>query len=162
MKKFLTLALIVLAICVCLTGCVDNDAEQPAKVTYTAEAGTTQSIGEIKASDYRKSDYYANDYFIAVMLTAKNAEPVQVLNEKTNTYNFMLLMSDGDELLKVIRPIKEMFAVNVNPETKTTEYAIVFYSNYSLEERDFTLSISLGEDKYETIKLTEQRKNGDD
>ena len=162
MKKFLTLALIVLAICVCLAGCVDNDAEQPAKVTYTAEAGTAQSIGEIKASDYRKSDYYANDYFIAVMLTAKNAEPVQVLNEKTNTYNFMLLMSDGDELLKVIRPIKEMFAVNVNPETKTTEYAIVFYSNYSLEERDFTLSISLGDDKFETIKLTEQRKNGDD
>ena len=140
MKKLLIVAIIAI-MCVCLVGCIDDD--KPVEITATAT--TVQSIGEVKASDYNDG-YHTNDYFIAVLLTTENVEAISLLNEETNTYNFMLLMSDGDELMEAIKPIDTLFG------TKDNEYALVFHSNYTLEEYDFALSINVG-GKHEVVKL---------
>ena len=141
MKKLLIVSTIIAIMCVCLVGCIDND--KPVEITATAK--TVQSIGEVKASDYNDG-YHTNDYFIAVLLTTENVEAISLLNEETNTYNFMLLMSDGDELMEAIKPIDTLFG------TKDNEYALVFHSNYTLEEYDFALSINVG-GKHEVVKL---------
>lgn len=141
MKKLLIVSTIIAIMCVCFVGCIDND--KPVEITATAT--TVQSIGEVKASDYNDG-YHTNDYFIAVLLTTENVEAISLLNEETNTYNFMLLMSDGDELMEAIKPIDTLFG------TKDNEYALVFHSNYTLEEYDFALSINVG-GKHEVVKL---------
>mgnify|MGYP001774375511 CR=1 FL=1 len=141
MKKLLIVSTIIAIMCVCLVGCIDDD--KPVEITATAT--TVQSIGEVKASDYNDG-YHTNDYFIAVLLTTENVEAISLLNEETNTYNFMLLMSDGDELMEAIKPIDTLFG------TKDNEYALVFHSNYTLEEYDFALSINVG-GKHEVVKL---------
>ena len=141
MKKLIIVSTIIAIMCVCLVGCIDDD--KPVEITATAT--TVQSIGEVKASDYNDG-YHTNDYFIAVLLTTENVEAISLLNEETNTYNFMLLMSDGDELMEAIKPIDTLFG------TKDNEYALVFHSNYTLEEYDFALSINVG-GKHEVVKL---------
>ena len=141
MKKLLIVSTIIAIMCMCLVGCVDDS--KPVEITATAT--TVQSIGEVKASDYNDG-YHTNDYFIAVLLTTENVEAISLLNEETNTYNFMLLMSDGDELMEAIKPIDTLFG------TKENEYALVFHSNYTLEEYDFALSINVG-GKHEVVKL---------
>lgn len=141
MRKLLIVSTIIAIMCVCFVGCIDND--KPVEITATAT--TVQSIGEVKASDYNDG-YHTNDYFIAVLLTTENVEAISLLNEETNTYNFMLLMSDGDELMEAIKPIDTLFG------TKDNEYALVFHSNYTLEEYDFALSINVG-GKHEVVKL---------
>lgn len=143
MKKLLIVSTIIAIMCVCLVGCVEE--EKPAQAVFTATAETCQELGEVKASDYNDG-YHTNDYFIAVLLTTENVEAISLLNEETNTYNFMLLMSDGDELMKAIKPIDTLFG------TKDNEYALVFHSNYTLEEYDFALSINVG-GKHEVVKL---------
>lgn len=134
MKKLLIVAIIAI-MCVCLVGCVKDDT--PAEITATAT--TVQSIGEVKASDYNDG-YHTNDYFIEVTTNAD----VALLDGET--FNIILLMSKDGELLEVIRPIKEL-----------SQDKVVFHTNFALNEREFVLSIALGNGKYKTIKLEEKK-----
>ena len=130
MKKLLFVAIIAI-MCVCLVGCIDDD--KPVEITATAT--TVQSIGEVKASDYNDG-YHSDDYFIEVTTNAD----VGLLNG--DTFNFMLLMCKDEELLEVIRPIKEL-----------SQDKIVFHTNFALNEREFVLSIATGNGTYKVVKL---------
>jgi hypothetical protein len=153
MKKLVIIVAIV-AICVSFSGCVSPVA------SYKVEAQTMSEVGDIKASDYRTDDFYKNDYFIVILLTTSNTSTIALLDESTNTFNFMLLMSDGKNVLKAIRPIKELFGVRENSEDNKTEYALVFYSNYTLDEYDYTLCIKQEDGDYKNVKVREA-KEGD-
>ena len=73
-----------------------------------------------------------------------------ILNKDTNAFNFMLLRSNGSELLETIRPIESLCSIK---ENYYTVYTLVFHSNYKLTDCTFDLSIALGNGEYKILSV---------
>lgn len=150
MKKatiFVTTIILALT-CISLAGCT-KPGEQPKTSAYSASATTVAELNGAKASDYNDG-YHTDDYFVVVTLTTTNVATIPVLNTETNAFNFILLMSNGSELLAMIKPIKDLCAIN---ESGSTVYTLVFHSNYKLTDRTFDLSIALGNGEYKILTV---------
>lgn len=149
MKKatiFVTTIILALT-CIFLAGCTKPD-NTPKTPTYSASATTVTEFNESKAVDFNDG-YHTDDYFIVVTLTTSNVPTIPVLNTETNAFNFMLLMSNGSELLAMIKPIKDLCTIN----NGSTVYTLVFHSNYKLTDRTFDLSIALGGGEYKILTV---------
>lgn len=149
MKKaaiFVTTIILALT-CIFLAGCTKTD-NTPKTPTYSATATTVTEYNNSKAADYNDG-YHADDYFIVVTLNTANVATIPILNTETNTFNFMLLMSNGSELLEIIRPIGDLCSIN----SCSTVYTLVFHSNYKLTDRTFDLSIALGNGEHKILLL---------
>lgn len=149
MKKttiFVTTIILALT-CIFLVGCTKPD-NTPKTPTYTVTATTITEFNGSKAADYNDG-YHTDDYFIVVTLNTANVATIPVLNTETNAFNFMLLMSNGSELLAMIKPIKDLCSIN----NGSTVYTLVFHSNHKLTDRTFDLSIALGNGEHKILSL---------
>ena len=150
MKKatiFVTTIILALT-CIFLAGCTKHD-NTPKTPAYSVNAATRIEFNNESASAYNDS-YHTNDYFIVVLLTTANVETMPILDEDANTFNFMLLRSNENELLETMRPIKSLCSVK---ENYYTVYTLVFHSNYMLNEGTFNLSIALGNSEYKILQV---------
>ena len=147
-KTIVFVTTIILALtCIFLASCVKPD--RPSKTpTYSATATTVTEYNESKAADFNDG-YHTDDYFIVVTLITNNVPTIPVLNTETNAFNFMLLMSNGSELLAAIKPIKDLCSIN----NGATIYTLVFHSNYKLTDRTFDLSVALGNGEYKILSV---------
>ena len=150
MKKatiFVTTIILALT-CIFLAGCTkpNNTPKTPA---YSVKATTATEFNNAKAADFNDG-YHTEDNFIVVLLTTANVATMPILNKDTNTFNFMLLRSNGSELLEMIRPIESLCSVR---ENYYTVYTLVFHSNYKLTDCTFDLSIALGNGEYKILSV---------
>ena len=150
MKKatiFVTTIILALT-CIFLAGCTkpDNTPKTPA---YSVNAATRTEFNNASAAEYNDG-YHTNDYFIVVLLTTANVATMPILDKDANTFNFMLLKSNENELLETIRPIESLCSVK---ENYYTVYTLVFHSNYTLTEGTFNLSIALGNSEYKILSV---------